>query len=269
MGMAADSYKYARPYLDGPHDWLSRVDPKSLVEQCRPQLHAVVKESLAKVGEKHFKKTSEYLFTENMLDRTSTQAVDKIKSTSPQLWNERKAIICDPRIGIDNDKMIVKVFTENKELLNRFFLTLGKWEFRFIEHCGAAMGFVCGCVQLIAFNNLNPMGRAIFLPVTGFVLGIASNWAAIMCVFKPCFPHPIKICGWHICDIQGLFLKRQPDVAVLYAKLLCEHFLSFTKVVNYLQTLEEVWPKLKEAYTQHNHRVLQETLGAFSTLAPL
>jgi uncharacterized membrane protein YheB (UPF0754 family) len=132
------------------------------------------------------------------------------------------------------------------------------------------MGFLCGLLQLIAFNNLDPTGRAIFLPATGFVLGIVSNWAAIMCVFKPCHPIPVRIFGFHICDIQGLFLKRQPEVAVLYSKLLTEHFLSFVKVVNYLQELPELWPKLKDAYVKHNSRVLRETLGASATfLAPL
>merc|ERR1719183_1232714 len=166
--------------------------------------------------------------------------------------------------------MVVQVFTQNKELLNKFFQTLGKREFRFIEHCGAAMGFLCGLVQLIAFNNLSPLGRAIFLPSTGFVLGIASNWAAIMCVFKPCFPTPVKICGFQVCVLQGLFLKRQPDVAMLYSKLLCEHFLSFGKVVNYLGEQPELWRKLKEAYVAHNSRVLHEAMGtSASYLAPL
>jgi len=166
--------------------------------------------------------------------------------------------------------MIVKVFTENKELLNRFFLSMGAPEFRFIEHCGAAMGFICGVVQLIAFNNLSSLGRAVFLPTTGFFLGIITNWLAIMMVFKPAFPHPIRFCGLHICNVQGLFLKRQQDVAVLYSKMLCDHFLSFNKVVDYLQTLPEIWSKLKQAYVAHSTRVLRQTLGISATwLAPL
>jgi len=204
-------------------------------------------------------------------DNIATSAVDKIQATSNDLWNQWIDLLCDKDFGVDNDGLIVKVFTENKELLNSFFMKLGKREFRFIEHCGAAMGFVCGVVQLIAFNNLSPVGRAFFLPLSGFFLGIVSNWAAIMCVFKPCFPVPVKICGCHICNIQGLFLKRQPDVAVLYSKLLCEHFLHFPKVVNYLQTDRlELWGKLKETYVTHNARVMKETLGVSATfIAPL
>jgi len=210
------------------------------------------------------------MLPESVRENIANGAVEKIQATSQELWNKWVDYLCDPVIGVDNDGLIVKVFTENKELLNQFFMKLGAREFRFIEHCGAGMGFMCGLVQLIAFQHLTPVGRAIFLPASGFFLGILSNWAAIMCVFKPCYPVPIKICGWHICDIQGLFLKRQPDVAVLYAKLLCEHFLCFPKVVNYLQTKPVLWGKLKESYMAHNAKVLKETLGMSAmVLAPL
>ncbi|CAE7312453.1 unnamed protein product [Symbiodinium sp. CCMP2592] len=124
-----------------------------------------------------------------------------------------------------------------------------------------------GLLQLIAFNNLSDEGRAIFLPATGFLLGIVTNWLAILLVFKPCFPTPIRICGWHICNIQGLFLKRQPEVCVLYAKMLKENFLSFNKIIGYLQTLPELWEKLKAAYVAHSTAVLRETLGSATWFA--
>jgi len=181
------------------------------------------------------------------------------------LWQNIVDLLCDDDIGIDNDGMIVKVFTENKALLNQFFMTLGDQEFRFIEHCGAAMGFICGCLQLAAFNNLSSAGRAIFLPVTGFFLGIVTNWLAILMVFKPVFPVPVRIWGHHILDIQGLFLKRQKEVCVLYSKMLKDNFLSFPKVLSYLQTQPELWEKLKAAYTAHSTRVLNQTLGSSAT----
>lgn len=267
--MAKTAYTCARPYLEGPSDWLKRVDSRDLVAQLRPHLLQVIQGALAHVGTTHFKRT-EWLLPAKARRRVTDAAIDKIQETSPDLWAEITGLLCDKTLGIDNDGMIVKVFTENKELLNRFFLSLGASEFRFIEHCGAAMGFVCGIVQLIAFNHLDAGGRAVFLPVTGFFLGIVTNWLAITMVFKPCFPKPVVLFGWHICDVQGLFLKRQREVSVLYSKMLCDHFLAFNKVVDYLQTLPELWGRLKEAYAAHNARVLRQTLGLAATwLAPL
>lgn len=267
--MAKTAYSCARPYLEGPSDWLKRVDSRDLVAKVRPHLVQVIEGALSHVSSTHFRRT-EWLLPANMRRRITDGTIEKIQETSPDLWAEITRLLCDETYGIDNDGMIVKVFTENKELLNRFFLSLGASEFRFIEHCGAAMGFICGLVQLIAFNNLDATGRAVFLPVTGFFLGIVTNWLAIMMVFKPCFPKPVVLCGWHICNVQGLFLKRQKEVAVLYSKMLCDHFLSFNKVVEYLQTLPELWSLLKEAYAAHNARVMRQTLGfSANWLAPM
>eukprot|EP00931_Biecheleriopsis_adriatica_P005692 TRINITY_DN107176_c0_g1_i1.p1 TRINITY_DN107176_c0_g1~~TRINITY_DN107176_c0_g1_i1.p1 ORF type:complete len:514 (+),score=105.69 TRINITY_DN107176_c0_g1_i1:51-1592(+) len=273
LKMAKMAYSCARPYLLGPRDWFARVDTDVLMAKMKPMLTRIVRATLASVAQRHFP----YMVAadtgrlppavENKLVST---AVSKIQESFPELWDEFTELLCDKETGIDNDGMVVAVFTQNKELLNHFFLQLGEREFRFIERCGAALGFVCGVIQLVAFNHLSAEGRAIFLPATGFFLGIFTNWLAIQMCFKPCFPHPIQVCGWHICTIQGLFLKRQRDVAALYSKMLCDHFFDFQKVVAYLQTLPHLWPKLKAAYTQNTRSVIKKTMGSVVTaMAPL
>jgi len=205
-----------------------------------------------------------------MREELAMAAVEKIEDSFADLWEEFTELLCDKKLGIDNDGMVVTIFTQNKELLNHFFSVLGEKEFRFIERCGAALGFVCGIVQLIAFNNLDASGRAILLPMTGFFLGIVTNWLAILVCFKPCQPIPVRLFGFEIYVIQGLFLKRQKDVAVMYSKLLCDHFFDFHKVVDYLRTCPELWARLKEAYLRHNTRVFNQTLGsAVTCFAPL
>merc|ERR1712187_1012223 len=90
---------------------------------------------------------------ESARKRITDKAIDKIQETGHELWNTYVDLLSNSETGIDNDGLIVKVFTENKQTLNDFFMTLGEQEFKFIEHCGAAMGFLCGVVQLIAFSN--------------------------------------------------------------------------------------------------------------------
>jgi hypothetical protein len=119
--MARDSYKYAKPHLDGPRVWLARVDARTLVAQMRPQLQQIIAESLTKVSNRHFPTAVKVGFlSDKMRDKLAINAVDKIQESSPALWTEFTDLLCDERIGIDNAGMIVKVFTENKELLNRF-----------------------------------------------------------------------------------------------------------------------------------------------------
>mmetsp|Transcript_56247 Transcript_56247/g.131754 ORF Transcript_56247/g.131754 Transcript_56247/m.131754 type:complete len:552 (+) Transcript_56247:55-1710(+) len=258
--MATLSYSSARHYLDGPRQWLGRVDPKVVVTRTRANIFRLLARTLATVATKHFPQMWDLVPTA-VRKQIIDNAIEQISTSSPTLWQQITEILCDPEVGIDNDNMVVTVFVENKELLNNFFLSLGDKEFRFIEHCGASMGFMLGCIQLVAFNSLSPTGRAIFLPATGFFLGIFTNWIAILMCFKPCFPHPVRICGWHICDIQGRFLKRQADVGKLYSKMLSDHFLQFDKVIAYLRTQPKLWARLKTVFLEHNTRMMRKTVS--------
>lgn len=59
------------------------------------------------------------------------------------------------------------------------------------------------------------------LPVGGFVVASITNWIALKCVFQPVQPR--RFCGF---TFQGLFLKRQQEVAAVYAQLLSSKVLN-------------------------------------------
>jgi len=267
--MARTAFRCARPYLLAPRDWFNRINPQALVIQVRPHLEQIIDATFKSVAQKHFPDI-EWRLPPSVSQEFVALALQKILDMSPMLWEEFATILCDSERGIDNDGMMVNVFLENKVLLNHFFLVMGEAEFRFIEHCGAALGFICGFIQLIAFNALDQTGRAILLPLTGFFLGIFSNWLALLVCFKPCHPRPITIFGRHAYTIQGLFLKRQAYVSQLYSKMLVDHFFNFPKVVAYLQTRSELWGRLTDAYIKHNMLIFHESLGpALCRLGPM
>merc|ERR1719277_2276224 len=89
-----------------------------------------------------------------------------------------------------------------------------------------------------------------------------------MC-FRPVFPTAFPTRRCHLCTLQGLFLKRQSDVSVLYSKLLTDHFFEFSKVMEYLQTLDELWSELQDAYFEHSGRVFGKSLGLAKWLGPV
>ncbi|CAL1149516.1 unnamed protein product [Cladocopium goreaui] len=115
--MARMSYKCARPFLEGPRDWLSRVDPKRLVSEVRSELRVVIDNAMAHVLKKYLPRTDNRMPSSIRTSMTE-QALDKIQETAPELWKNFTNLLCNDEFGIDNDGMIVKVFTENKELLN-------------------------------------------------------------------------------------------------------------------------------------------------------
>lgn len=58
------------------------------------------------------------------------------------------------------------------------------------------------------------------LPVAGFLVGWFTNYIALKIIFKPL--QPIKFCCW---EIQGLFLKRQKEVSVVFARVVMTEIL--------------------------------------------
>eukprot|EP00927_Polykrikos_kofoidii_P044362 TRINITY_DN38345_c0_g1_i1.p1 TRINITY_DN38345_c0_g1~~TRINITY_DN38345_c0_g1_i1.p1 ORF type:complete len:501 (+),score=95.52 TRINITY_DN38345_c0_g1_i1:36-1505(+) len=267
--MAATAYRCARPFLMSPAEMFEKVDPATAVTMTKPHLDQIIDDVFRKIGKRHLPELIDKL-PPTVLEEIKDACFEKIKETSPLLWNALGEVVCDRQNGLDNERMPVKVFTENKALLNKFFMSLGNKEFRFIERTGAAFGFVCGIVQLLAYQELDETGRAIFLPLTGFFLGIITNWLAILMCFKPCWPRKLRICGWHFYTLQGLFLKRQDDVSVIYSKLMTQHIFHFTKAVEYMQTQPKLWARLKDVYCKHNVFVLREVLGVIPVkLAPV
>merc|ERR1719329_1672655 len=186
--------------------------------------------------------------------------MERMEEIARPLWKDLTDILGEEERGLDNDRMFVAAFTERKELLNDFFLKMGAKEIKFIEHCGAVMGFVCGLMQLIAFNNLSNYGRAIFLPTSGFFLGIVTNWLAIQMCFRPCHPIPVN-CGCFRFAIQGLFIARQAEVCEVYSKMLVDHFFNFDHIIEYLGTLTETWDVLKAIFLRHNSKAIDDTMG--------
>lgn len=58
------------------------------------------------------------------------------------------------------------------------------------------------------------------LPFCGFLVGWLTNWLALKLIFTPL--RPINICGY---KLQGIFLKRQAEVAATYARVIITEIL--------------------------------------------
>lgn len=112
---------------------------------------------------------------------------------------------------VDLKHMITTQMQSDKELLVRVFKEVGDPEFRFVINSGFYFGFLFGLIQVPVFIYF-PSNWV--LPVFGFIVGIATNWLALNVIFRPL--NPVKVGPFRI---QGLFLKRQKDVAETFARL--------------------------------------------------
>jgi uncharacterized membrane protein YheB (UPF0754 family) len=64
------------------------------------------------------------------------------------------------------------------------------------------------------------------LPAFGILVGWATNWLAINMIFRPL--HPKRFLGW---TIQGLFLRRQREVAAVWCQLVSTEIITLQHII--------------------------------------
>lgn len=124
---------------------------------------------------------------------------------------------------VDLKHLIVNRLVAQPALLNRLFLECGAAELRFIIRSGLYFGFLFGLVQLTVWI-VAPAPWV--LPVFGLFVGLATNWIALNLVFRPL--EPVQVGPWRV---QGLFLRRQPEVAATWSRLVSTEILTLHHLV--------------------------------------
>jgi uncharacterized membrane protein YheB (UPF0754 family) len=117
---------------------------------------------------------------------------------------------------VDVKLMVIKRF--DPELANRVFLDMGRRELKFIQNFGFFFGFVLG-IPVAALTHFVTVWW--LLPVLGVVVGYVTNWVALWMIYEPAEPR--KIGPFHF---QGLFVKRQPEVADVYARIVADEIVT-------------------------------------------
>jgi uncharacterized membrane protein YheB (UPF0754 family) len=125
---------------------------------------------------------------------------------------------------IDFKHMITERLVHDRGLLNRLFLESGDREFKFIVRSGLTFGFLFGLVQLVVWI-VYPAWWV--LPAFGLLVGWATNWIALNVIFRPL--RPTRIGPW---TLQGLFLKRQPQVAAVWCRIVTREIVNVRSIIH-------------------------------------
>lgn len=129
---------------------------------------------------------------------------------------------------IDLKAMVVRQMEGDRALVVRVFQEVGSPEINFIVNASFWIGLSLGFLQMFVWYFFpHEWG----LPIYGAVLGYATNWIALAMVFRPL--NPIKIGPWRL---QGLFLKRQPEISEKFAELSTIEMVSLKHLVNEMLT---------------------------------
>jgi len=161
---------------------------------------------------------------------------------------------------VDFKDMIVTQLVEDRGLLNRLFIESGAKEFQFLIRSGFYFGFLFGLVQLAVWIFLPAWW---VLPIFGLIVGWATNWIALNLIFRPL--NPTRLGPW---TLQGLFLKRQHEVAGVWCRLVTREIVTLRRIV-YAMLYGARSERSRELIRRHIEPVADEAVGVLRPAAQL
>lgn len=125
---------------------------------------------------------------------------------------------------VDIKLLVIRRF--DGELANRVFLDMGRRELTFIRNFGFAFGFLLG-IPVAGLTHF--VTDWWLLPLLGVIVGYVTNWVALWMIYEPAEWRHYGPVRW-----RGLFVRRQDEVADMYAQIVAEEILT---VANFAQEL--------------------------------
>lgn len=196
----------------------AQLDPSKVAEEMRPQFDRISKEIMDEVMEKQSPEV-----WNKIPESVKRMTYARISRDMPDIVAE---IMTDVKDNIEEvfniEEMVIQRLTSDKQLMVEMFLNCGKDEFIFIERSGFYFGFLFGLIQMAIWYYFPEWW---ILPLAGLIVGFATNWLALKLIFEPI--NEKSIFGM---KFQGLFIKRQNEVAEEYAKMLTVEIFTFDRI---------------------------------------
>jgi uncharacterized membrane protein YheB (UPF0754 family) len=148
---------------------------------------------------------------------------------------------CQDIFSLEN--CVVDQMMMDRGKLGELFQKVGQKELDFLTNSGLWFGFLLGLIQMtVALVWENPWA----LSIGGMIVGLATNWLALKWIFEPI--HPTKIGPF---TIQGMFLRRQPEVAAEFSKFFASKIVNSKQIWNSILTDPSTTPALAEVLSRH------------------
>lgn len=239
-------------------DRFDQIEPERVAEELEPALNRL----LIQIMEETMEEKVPVLWEAApgmMKDRIFQRASEDLPEVIEDLMLEIKNNISDL---FDLRSMVVEALENDRELLNQIFLQVGNKEFRFIERSGFYFGFLFGLIQMGLFLLAASLGYPAgwILPVAGLLVGWGTNFLALRMIFEP-----LRKRSFGPWTFQGLFLKRQMQVADAYARIVTQHILSARNILERLVSGPSA-DRLMRLIQSHIKRTIDAVAGSSKSL---
>ncbi len=201
--------------LGTPREFFKQLDPEKIAEQIvlttQPEIPTIVARVMEREDPRLWK---------NLPPRARGMVIQRVQQQLPTIVRSLTDQMADHIDQlIDVKLMVIKRF--EPELANRVFLSMGRRELKFIQNFGFVFGFALG-IPVAALTHFVTFWW--LLPLLGVAIGYVTNWMALWMIFEPPEWRRYGLFRW-----KGLFVRRQREVADVYASIVAEDILTVSE----------------------------------------
>jgi len=219
MGSIAVDKGLAR--LGGAGDFYCQLDPEAIAEQILVTADGEIHDVVERIMERERPQ-----LWHDLPPRVRAAVHARVREQLPELVHTvTEEIGAHADDLIDVKLMVIRRLEANPALANRIFLEVGRRELRFIVNFGFFFGLLLGIP--VAFLTQDLLTWWWVLPIAGVLIGYTTNLLGIRMIFEPVRPRRLGRF-----TIQGLFLKRQPEVAGVYADIIADDVVTMGNVAD-------------------------------------
>ncbi len=204
--------------LGSPSEFYNRLEPDRIAEHILDTARGDMREVVERIMEREHPGLWRDLpprVREAVHARVQEQLPDIVRGVTDAIGNHTDQIL-------DIKLMVIRYFDENPEMANRIFEEIGHRELRFITNFGFFFGLLLGIPVAFITNAVHYWW---ILPILGVFVGYITNLVAIYMIFQPIEPR--RLLG---VKLQGLFMKRQDEVAGVYARIVADDIVNLNNI---------------------------------------
>jgi uncharacterized membrane protein YheB (UPF0754 family) len=206
--------------LGSPGDFYHQLEPDKIAEHilatARDDIHDVVERIMEREHPQLWHDVPQQV-RDAVHARVQRQLPDIVRAVTDAIGENVDQLL-------DIKLMVIRHIEENPELANRIFLEVGRKELRMMINFGFIFGFLLGIPVAYITEILLP-GQWWALPICGVIVGYVTNWLGLWMIFQPVDQRQIGPFKLH-----GLFLRRQPEVAEVYAKIIADDIVTLNNI---------------------------------------
>lgn len=204
--------------LGSPSEFYQQLEPDKIAEHILETARGDMRAMVERIMEREHPGMWHDLpprVRETVHERVQQQLPDIVREVTDAIGHHTDQIL-------DIKLMVIRYFDDNPEMANRIFEEIGHRELKFITNFGFFFGFALGIGVALLTNAVHYWW---VLPIMGIFVGYITNLVAIYMIFQPVAPR--KFLG---IELQGLFMKRQHEVAGVYARIVADDIVNLNNI---------------------------------------